>query len=208
MVSQTLYKVLGADGRPFHGGRGTWNLPQNDEPGEWMPPITPVVPCESGYHLATLTQLPEWLGPTIYVAEYRGELVEHKNKVVVSEARLLRRCGQWTKRSARLFACDCAEHVIHIWEKQSDDTRPHKAIEVARRFADGEAIREELNTARDAARAAAQDAAWAAARAAAQDAAGVAWAASYARDAGGAAARDAELKWQVERLAVILESDS
>src|SRR3990167_6036467 len=33
-------------------------------------------------------------------------------------------------RLVRLFACDCAEHVLHIWEaKYPNDLRPRLAIE-------------------------------------------------------------------------------
>ena len=67
-------------------------------------------------------------------------------------------------REARLFACDCAENVLHIFEaKYPDDTRPRECISLSRRFAVGEATTEELCAARAAAWAAA-DAAWAAAR--------------------------------------------
>ena len=92
---------------------------------------------------------------------------------------------------ARLFACDCAERVIHLYEQAyPDDKRPRQAIDVARKFARGEITADELAAAwaaagaaavaaaRDAARAAARDAAWAAAWAAAGDAArDAAWAA-------------------------------
>ena len=91
---------------------------------------------------------------------------------------------------ARLFACDCAERALPIWEKRyPDDKRPRDAIAVARRYAAGEVDEKELDTARAAARAAA----WAAARAAAGDTAwdtarAAAWAAAW--DAAGAAAGD------------------
>ncbi|HVE17244.1 MAG TPA: Imm5 family immunity protein [Chthoniobacterales bacterium] len=80
-------------------------------------------------------------------------------------------------RLARLFACDCAESVLHLYEKDyPEDKRPREAIRVARAFAEGKATREELaaaraaarDAARAAARAAAWDAAWDAARAAAE----------------------------------------
>jgi immunity protein 5 of polymorphic toxin system len=39
-------------------------------------------------------------------------------------------------RIARLFACDCAEHVLRIYEAQyPGEERPRRAIEAARRFA-------------------------------------------------------------------------
>ena len=111
-------------------------------------------------------------------------------------------------RDKRLFACACAESVLHIYEaKYPGDNRPRQATEVARRYATGEATAAELSAARAASAAAraasaAASAAWAAsyaasdaARAAASDAASyaasyAAWAASYAAsDAAWAAAR-------------------
>jgi len=66
----------------------------------------------------------------------------------------------------RLLACDFAEDVLPIFEKKyPNDDRPRKTIALARRFAVGKATREELA------------AAWAA-----------------ARDAAGAAARDAMME--------------
>jgi len=214
----TLYKVLNKDGTPHHGGKGQWNLPARSDdgtwaPGEWMPEIQgDLEPCYNGYHLCRKNNLIRWLGPAIFVAEYRGEMVEAVEKLVVREARLLYPLKAWDERTARLFACDCAEHVSHLFEqKYPEDTRPRNAIEVARRFANGEATREELtaawaaagdaarDAARDAAWAAAWDAAWAAASAAARAAAGdAAWAAAGA--AAGDAAWAAEQAWQTENL--------
>jgi len=110
----------------------------------------------------------------------------------------------------RLTACDFAEAAL-IYVPAGED-RPRQAIEVGRRFAAGDATREELSSARSAARSAAGGAAggaawaaaWAAVWAAAGDAAGdAAWAA--ARDAAGdaawAAARDAagDAAWAAAR---------
>lgn len=107
-------------------------------------------------------------------------------------------------RDLRLFAVWCARQVEHLMEEQ----RSKDALNVAERFANGEATDEERDAARDAAwddargaiRAAARYAAWpawAAARAA-RDAAwgaarGAAWAArDAARCAAGDAAEDAQ----------------
>jgi len=106
-------------------------------------------------------------------------------------------------RLARLFACDCAEHVLPIFEqKNPGDKRPRKAIEVSRRYANGEATREELDAAGAAAEAAAGDAAEAAAEAAAGDAA---WYAAWA--AAGDAAWYAERDWQKERFLQYLNEE-
>ena len=86
-------------------------------------------------------------------------------------------------REVRLFAADCAEAVLHIFEKQyPNDSRPRQAIVAARDFANGKID--------DAAWAAD----WAADWAAAWDAARAAdWAADWA------AARDFQGKMLVER---------
>ena len=86
------------------------------------------------------------------------------------------------ERFARELACDYAEHVLPIFERECpDDTRPRVAIDVVRRYARGDATEDELAAAGAAAGAAARAAAWAAA----DDA----WAAT---DAARAAAHDAQ----------------
>jgi hypothetical protein len=69
----------------------------------------------------------------------------------------------FTDRELRELACDFAESVIHIYERDCPgDDRPRNAINIARRFAHGDATADELAAARaatwDAARAAAWDA--------------------------------------------------
>ena len=194
-----------------------------------MPEINgPLVECEHGYHLATLEQLIGWLNARIFVAETDGELIEASDgdKWVARKVRLVAETA-WNERTARLFAADCAEHVLYLYELDYPaDKRPRMAIATARKYANGEATLEELDAAwaaaEDAARAAAEDAARAAARAAAEDAAwaaawaawDAAWAAAWAaaraaaEDAARAAwdaARTAELEWQALRLAEYLE---
>ena len=100
----------------------------------------------------------------------------------------------------RLMACYFAEAVLHLVPAGED--RPRLAIECARRFAAGDATREELAAAWAAAWAAARDAAWAAAGAAAWDAVwdaagAAAWVAAWA--AARAAAWDAA--WAAARAA-------
>ncbi|MDN7998084.1 hypothetical protein QZN00_13090 [Burkholderia multivorans] len=112
------------------------------------------------------------------------------------------RCISGADRDIRLFAIWCARQVEHLME----DQRSKDALNVAERFANGEATEEERAAAGDAAWDAARDAAWdaargaagAAARAAAWDAArAAAWGAAgdaawdAARGAAGSAARAA-----------------
>ena len=175
-----LYKVLNEDMTSCNGGDATWKF------GEWMPVIDgELLPCVNGYHLCRREDLVEWLGEAIYEAEYRGEMVKSDNKVVVREARIIRKLDNWNDRTARLFVCDCAEQSLQYYENEfPDDKRPRESIEVSRKFANGEATKEELA----AAWAAASAAAWAGAR----DAASVAAAWDAARDAASAAASVAD----------------
>ncbi len=93
------------------------------------------------------------------------------------------RCVSGVDRDARLFAVWCARQVEHLMT----DQRSKDALDVAERFANGEATEEERAAAWDAAGAAAWAAAWDAAWAAVGAAAGAA-----ARAASGAAARAAQ----------------
>jgi hypothetical protein len=136
-------------------------------------------------------------------------------------------------RVARLFACDCASHVLHLFEKMfPNDSRPGEAIKISRLFAEGKTNRESLEVATDSAqgaicrnievemfsaRAAAAAAYWAANGAAdgAADCAAeaktaeliAAWVAETNRDAEYVARKPneaAERSWQKERLRDIL----
>ena len=103
-------------------------------------------------------------------------------------------------REIRLFAVWCARQVQHLLK----DQRSLDAIDVAERYANGQATEAELAAAADAAWEAIRDtadvageaAAWAAARAAAREAADAAWGAAWA--AARAAGADAEAKQEAE----------
>ncbi len=188
------YKVLGKNGEPCNGGIGKWNLPENGQPGQWMPKIENIMPCVRGYHLCRAEDLLLWLNEEIYKAEGRGEFIRHENnKDVFPEARLIKKIESWNDKTARLFAADCAEHVLPVFEKKyPKDDRPRKAIQAARDFVNGKITDKQM--------AAAGAAAWNAARDAAGDAF---WDAAGA--AAWAAARDAERKWQNDKLFQYLE---
>ena len=147
------YKVLGKDGQPCNGGSGKWHLPENGQPGHWMPKIENIIPCVRGYHLCRGEDLIFWINTEIYEAEGNGEFIRHGNtKDVFPEARLIKKITAWNEKNARLFAADCAEHVLPIFEKQyPNDDRPRKAIYAARDFATGKISEKELMEAADAA---------------------------------------------------------
>jgi hypothetical protein len=205
MTKITYYKVLAADGcSPAHGGTGKWFLPKGKRVGKWMPAIKPVL-CQQGYHFVTLDQLPRWIGPTLYEIEVRGEVLTAEDKSVAEQARLIKRVDTWNEKNLRLFAADCAEHVLGIYEKQyPNDERPRKAIQAARDFANG------LIDAAYAANAA-NAAAYAYHAAYAANVTNAANAAAYVAYAAAYAAYDAcekEREWQSDRLLELLRSAS
>jgi len=150
------FKVLGAGRRPMHGGSGQW-----PKPGKWTEHRVPD-PCSSGWHLCRPGDLKQWLGPHIWIAETDGPVMATFDKVIASKARLLYEVTTWDEQLARLFAADCAEYVLHIFEEaRPGDNRPRRCIELARLFARGDANHRDLAAARVAAQASALAAAWA-----------------------------------------------
>ena len=115
--------------------------------------------CANGYHLAREQDLLRWLNASIYEAEPSEEMIEGDGKVVCRSVRLLRKTP-WSQQTAVLFACDCAERVLPIYEKSyPNDQRPRQAIETARKWVHGKATLEEVQAAAYAAHAAAYAAA-------------------------------------------------
>jgi len=153
ITDKTLLKVTGVGAESCWGGSGTWFKPYSQKrPGKWMPLIKYIEPCERGYHVCEGEQVLQWLHDELYEVEIRGEQIREEDKIVAQQARLVRRITNWNERTARLFACDCAERVLHIFEeKYPDDKRPREAIEVARAYANDKATEKELIRAFDAA---------------------------------------------------------
>ena len=218
----TLYKSLTENnGAPYANFDFTPYLPKGGKPGKWLPKVEKLELCASGWHGCEDGDIVQYLNANIYEIETRGEVVTGDDKFTAQQIRFVRKFEGWNDVTARLFACDCASHVLKIFEeKYPNDKCPRKCIAMARKFARGKATHEELAAAYDAA----WDAAWAAARAAACDAARAAaraadwaaaraadwddaWAAARAaaRDDARDAARDDERKWQVKKLLKILE---
>ena len=167
------YKIL-VNGKSCNGGSCDWSLPSKDKPGEWMPPVEGELKlCATGYHIVKAEDILGWVKTDceIYEAEPKGEVTYGDNKGVCVSAKLVKRL-KWDDKIARSFACDCAERVLPIYEKVfPKETRVRECIQTVRKFIFGLATNQELAAARDAARAAAGD-----------------------------AARDAEKKWQTQRL--------
>jgi len=188
-----IYKVLASDGvSPHHGGSGKWFVPKGKRPGKWMPVIKDIQPCERGYHFVNLEQLPTWSGPTLYEVEVRGQVIHRADKSVAEQARLIRKVETWNEKTLRLFAADCAEHVLGIYERvYPKDDRPRKAIQTARDFANGLIDRDAIVNAANAYAYADARAAYAAAAYAAYAAAHAAYAAYAAAHAAYAAAHAA-----------------
>jgi len=155
--------------------------------GKWTQRTAPVL-CISGWHGVeerhVLNHLPSQLGAELWEIEIKGKRVDGEDKFAAEQMRLVHHLGSTTAKNLRLFSSDVAEDVIDLFEvKYPDDNRPRNAIEVARRFANGEVSTEEMAAARAAAWGAAGDAGAAAGYAGA--------AAGYARDAARDAARGA-----------------
>lgn len=139
----TYYKYLNMDGTPCNGGKGTWFLPNGKKPGKWMPLIPEVIPCIAGYHVCRKQDLLKWAGETLWEVEIRGTVIPCSDKVVATQARLLRQL-HWNPTVARRFACDCAEHILPIRAKGVTETLRWKAIEVCRKFTQGKATKAEV----------------------------------------------------------------
>ena len=202
-----LYKIL-RDNKSCSGGDFDWTpyLPDGDKPGKWTPSTDPDL-CASGYHGTDAAHLLDFAdGNQLFEIECIDETWDSEGKkFVTSSMQLVRQVEGWSDKSLRLFAVYCARQVEYLLT----DERSKNAINVAEKYANSKATKEELAAAWDAAWAAASAAASAAARDAARDAARyAAWyaasaAARYAaRDAARYAARYAQYKKLYEMIGI------
>lgn len=138
---QKFYKTTLAGGVGRHSDF-QWSLPTKNKPREWMPRIETVLPCTSGYHFCRRKDLIQWLDTEIYEIEVRGQIARYYNKCICHQARLVRRCENWTAQTARLFVADCAERLLNIFEETfPEDTRARLTIDAARNLALGRRCR-------------------------------------------------------------------
>jgi hypothetical protein len=210
------YKICAPSGAAHQVGSFRYPLPTAKRPGRWTDPVKPEI-CVRGYHVCRIGNVIDWLeyGYAIFLVEGRGEVVHGDNKSAFESIRLVRRLN-WDERLCRLFAADCAAQVLPAFSAvDPEDRRPHAAVRVARRRAEGRSSPEEWSAADSAAgsaaRSAADSAAWSAARSAADSAAwsaarSAAWSAAWsaARSAAWSAAGSAERQWQAERIETYL----
>ncbi len=203
-------KFLDADGRGPYSGHA-WPLPRDGKPGRWVHAKGDLSACENGIHAASAEQAPHWIRERAFLIELGGEITDADGKLLARRGRLLRELD-FSRSKAVEFACDCAERVLPLFERERpDDHRPRKAIEAARAWAE-EPSASYASYAASAAYAYADAAANAyaayvyAADAAADAYAAYAYDAAYAAYAADAAyaARAAERTWQAERLLDLL----
>ena len=158
--------------------------------GEWLVHRGAVAMCRSGLHFSRhpFDALKYAPGAMLCRVEVDDIVDEDENKGVARRRRIIARRD--LTRELRLFACDCAERVLHlVWPDSLMACL--WVIDAARRFVDGNCDRDELAAAAVAAAYAATSAAASAATYAAASAATYAAAASaatYAADATYAAA--------------------
>jgi hypothetical protein len=104
------YKFLRPDGTSvFSGFR--WPLPAA-QPGAWVD--APIDPCRTGIHACRLTDLPYWVGRSLYEIELDGEIVEERSKVVASRARLLRAITAWNDELRDAYTRMCADRAHEL----------------------------------------------------------------------------------------------
>ena len=153
-----LYKVLN-DNKSCTSGSFDWTdyLPAGDQPGAWTPVVENIEICERGYHGTDAAHLIDFIHGNqlweVEALEPQWGDGDHTNKFVCPSMRLVRQVEAWNDKTLRLFACWC---VRQIWPLLTDE-RSRNAVDVAEKYANGEATSEELAAAWDAAN-------WAAAR--------------------------------------------
>jgi len=138
-------KFLDGQGKSSYQ-RYKWPRPRGKRPGKWVYATGQLVLCLNGIHAARAEDALDCVDEQCFEIELGGEILAAEHKVCGRRGRLIRKL-HWNTQTQRLFACECAEHVVHF----ADDARCNETIRVARRFAFKMASMDELNAARTAA---------------------------------------------------------
>ena len=122
----TPIKFLREDGSATHANKESYPV------NRWMRVKGPLEPCENGYHYTTPQHWRKWLTTRIHLLEAKEPLFR-EDKFCARGIKLQPRLTTWTPRTVALFAADCAERVLPIFERAfPDDPRPRQAIMVVR----------------------------------------------------------------------------
>jgi hypothetical protein len=185
-----LFRDMRSDEDMIAGNERPWRVGETRRYREVRIDAGPYTATQLGYHSSpTLWSALHCAdGPVACLVEVSEPLVSERTRFgtlqISRERRLLD--ARDVSAELRLFACNCASRVLHLYERRNRNIAPRIAIETARRFALGDCSRRELEAAlrsgREAARATsgkARVAAWAATVAAFHDASDAANATSY-----------------------------
>ena len=105
---------------------------------KWTTQVSDPVLCERGWHACRWEDAVDHISAELWVVELDGRIIEGVNKVVGERLRIVRKVSTINDRTLRLFAADCAESVLHLFEERHpDDDRPRLAIQAARDYANG-----------------------------------------------------------------------
>jgi hypothetical protein len=148
------YKVL-LDNHSCVGSKMDWTkyLPKDGQPGKWTPKLRGELElCAKGYHLIDEIHLIDWIvGNQLFEAEIEGKILQGDDKVCCRKMRLISQIEGWNDKTLRLFAVWCANEALKLLT--NPDPRSVTACNVTEKYANGEATKEELAAAWDAARA-------------------------------------------------------
>ena len=127
-----MYVATSWDGQGGTEHRIAWPLPRFDGqthtgvPGDWV--RLSAEPLWYGIYVAS--GLATHLEARLFEVEFRGDTGSPG-----LEARLTRELQRWNDLTSRLFALDCAEHVLPYFEAHNPhDSRPRNLINAARRL--------------------------------------------------------------------------
>ena len=87
-----LFKVTGQNGEAIHGGSGSWPLPKDDQPGEWLEITGALVLCQNALHCVPDRGIMQWYrkDARLWLVEpdLSAGVVEDGQKVGFKRARL------------------------------------------------------------------------------------------------------------------------